>query len=404
MTEPLVVPFHRPTLGDEEADAVAAVLRSGWIGTGPVVERFERAFATEVGARHAVAVSSCTAALVLSLDVYGVGSGDEVIVPTNTFVATFEAVVRVGATPILVDVDSDTGNLSLGAVEAAITPATRGVMAVHIAGHPIGMRALCEVARRHDLIVIEDAAHAVETTTDLGRAGTVGHAGCFSFYANKNMTTGEGGMITCADADVADRLRKLRVHGLSRDAWSRRRGGWDYDVPELGHKANMDDIAAAVGEVQLRRLAAGRRRRLEIVDRYDAAFADHDAVMVPRHPVEDDESEGEGESAWHLYVVRLRETGRRRRDAMIEAMASRGVGATVHYKPIHRLGFVRDINVDIVDSSFRDRFPGAEDWFSRAVSLPIFPGMTDDEVDRVVDVVNEVCREVSGDRHGEATS
>src|SRR5262249_21761989 len=256
------VPFYRPDIGDEEIAAVVDTLRSGWLTVGPQTQAFEQAFAEAIGARHAVAVSSCTAALHLALDALGLQPGDEVITSTLPFTATAAAIVHAGARPVLVDCTADTLNLDPQALARALTPRTRAVIPVHFAGHPAEMDEIGEIARAHRLTVIEDAAHALPASYKGRRIGTIGDVTTFSFYATKNLTTGAGGMLTLSDDALAERLRSRRLHGMSRDAWRRysATGSWQYDVSYPGFKYNMTDTAAALGLVQLRRLPALDKR------------------------------------------------------------------------------------------------------------------------------------------------
>jgi len=294
------LPFCLPLIGDEEIREVAEVLRTGWVTSGPRVKQFEQEFASYVGAKHAIAVNSCTAALHLSLAALGVGPGDEVIVPTLTFCATANVVVHLGATPVIVDVDPDF-QISVEAVRRAITPRTKAILPVHYAGQPCSLTDILRLADDRGVAVVEDAAHAVGAEYDGRKIGTHGRAVCFSFYATKNMTTGEGGMVTTNDGALAERIRLLSLHGMSRDAWKRYSevGSWYYEVSEAGYKYNMTDIQAALGLHQLRRLDAFIRRRQQIARMYDEAFSDLPEVVIPpRLP---------GRThTYHLYPVRLR--------------------------------------------------------------------------------------------------
>ena len=278
-TEPAperTIPFYRPDIGDEEIAAVVETLRSGWLTVGPRTQEFEQEFARAVGAPHAVAVSSCTAALHLALDALDLEPGDEVITSTLTFAATGATIIHSGARPVLADCTRDTLNIDPADVARKVTPRTRAVVPVHYAGQPAPMDEILEIARQHRLTVIEDAAHALPASYRGRAVGTIGDLTAFSFYATKNLTTGEGGMLTFANADLADRLRSRRLHGMSRDAWRRysAQGSWRYDVSYPGFKYNMTDVAAAMGLVQLRRLPALHRRRREIVALYDEMLSD----------------------------------------------------------------------------------------------------------------------------------
>jgi dTDP-4-amino-4,6-dideoxygalactose transaminase len=365
------VPFYRPDVGEEEIAAVVETLRSGWLTVGPQTQAFESAFAEAIGAPHAVAVSSCTAALHLALDALELKPGDEVITCTLTFTATGATIVHAGGRPVLVDCTPDTLNLDLDDLQRKITPRTRAIVPVHFAGHPAPMDTVLEVARRHGLQVIEDAAHALPASFQGRRVGTIGDITAFSFYATKNLTTGEGGMLTLADSAVAERLRTRRLHGMSRDAWRRysAEGSWRYDVSYPGFKYNMTDVAAAIGRVQLRRLSALHGRRRQIAALYGELLADEPALRLPvTHP--------EVEHAWHLYVVQLRpERVRVNRDQLIEALKAEGVGTGVHFIPLHLHTYYRE-----AFGYAPGDFPVASGLADTILSLPLFTLMSDDEV------------------------
>lgn len=375
----LRVPFHRPSIGEEEIAAVVACLRSGWLTSGHRVQEFEQHFAAYIGAAHAVAVNSCTAAMHLALLAAGIGSGDEVITSPYTFVGTCEAIHYTGARPVFADIDPVTGNIDVAAAEAAITPRTRAALPVHLGGYPCDMVRLQQLASAHDLVLIDDAAHALESRAANGKIGTLGRATCFSFYATKNITTGEGGMLTCADAGLAERARVLRLHGLSRDAWKRysAAGAWFYDVIEHGFKYNLTDLAAAIGIEQLKKADALHRRRATIAARYTEAFAGIPGLTPPATPVA-------GTHAWHLYLLQL-DHPRLRRNALIDELRERRVQCSVHFIPLHLMTYFRQ------RYGFRGgELPQAEALYQRVVSLPIFPAMTDGDVDYVIAAVQEI--------------
>ncbi len=374
------VPFHRPSIGTEEIEAVVEVLQSGWLTTGPRVHEFESAFSRFVNARHAVAVSSCTAALHLALAAIGVGEGDEVIVPAMTFAAAGEVALHLRARPVLVDCAPGSHHLDPDAVERAITRRTKAILPVHHAGAPCDMDRILEIARRHNLKVIEDAAHALPAR-HLGRmVGALGDITCFSFYATKTITTGEGGMATTDNEEYAERMHTLRLHGISRDAAE---ASWRYDILEPGYKYNLTDIQAALGLVQLRKCETMRAQREKIAGRYTRALASLDTFEAPETPPDGDCH------AWHLYVVRVNASALRiGRDEVIEELKKRGIGASVHFIPLHlhrlyqeRLGYRRG------------QFPNAERRFEESMSLPIYSAMTDQESDRVVEALQDVGRE-----------
>ncbi len=380
---PRWLPFHVPSIGEEEIAEVVDTLRSGWVTSGPKAERFEREFARLLGTSNALALCSGTAALHLALATGSVGAGDEVIVPTYTFTATAEVVTYLGARPVLVDVDPATCNLTPAALERAITPRTRAVMAVHIAGQACDMDGLLEVARAHRLWVVEDAAHALPASYRGRWVGTLGDAAAFSFYATKNITTGEGGMLLAARTETADLARRLALHGISRDAWNRyaERGSWYYEVLASGHKYNLSDIQASLGIHQLRKLGRFHRARAGYAGRYSAALRDVDCVETP--------SEAPGTMhAWHLYLLRLRlEMLRIDRTRFIDELRARNIGASVHFIPLHLHPYYQRA------WGYRPgAFPLAEAAYSRAISLPLYPEMTEADVDDVVEAVSSIAQ------------
>ena len=363
--------FGRPQILEAEIDEVVATLRSGWIGTGPRVAAFESRFRDYIGAKHAVAVHSCTAALHLAMLAIGVKSGDEVIVPSMTFVATANVVIHAGGRPVLADVDRDTMCIDPDDAARRVTSRTRAIIPVHFAGRPCQMDAILELASRQGLRVIEDAAHAIETLYRGHHAGTLGDLGAFSFYATKNVTTGEGGMVTTADPTWASRIKTLALHGLSADAWQRfsDEGFKQYEVVEPGFKYNMMDLQAALGLHQLQRAELNLRRRREIWDRYDDAFKDL-PVFLPR-------AEEEGtRHARHLYTL-LVDIGRLRvgRDEIQLALHRQKIGTGIHYRAVHLHRYYRE-----AFGYRRGDLPNSE-WISdRTLSLPLSPALTDEDV------------------------
>src|SRR5437879_3605399 len=323
----LQVPFHRAPIGEEEVRAVSEVIRSGWLTMGPNTFEFEKEFAKYVGARYAVAVSTGTAALHLALEAAGVQAGDEVLLPTTTFTATAEAVIYLGALPVLVDIDPITMNLDPEDTTRRITPKTKAIIPVHFGGQPCDMDEIHMLARAHRLRVIEDAAHALPSEYHGKRVGRISDFTCFSFYATKTLTTGEGGMITTDNESVGERMRLMRLHGIERDAWKRYRGdgSWHYDVLESGFKYNLTDFQSAMGLVQLAKCDRMRNARVAIAERYSTAFAPFEELVIPT--VRPDRS-----TSWHLYVLRLRldlVTGDR--NTFIQALQRRGVSCSVHF-------------------------------------------------------------------------
>jgi dTDP-4-amino-4,6-dideoxygalactose transaminase len=368
------LPYCLPSIGEEEVREVVDSLRSGWITTGPKVKRFEEDFARYVGSRYAIAVSSCTAALHLALAARDIGPGDEVIVPTLTFCATANVVAHTGARPVVVDVNQDC-QIDPQAVTRAITPRTRAILPVHYGGQPCDLDQLLALGEKHCVPVIEDAAHAAGAAYHGSRIGTHGLATAFSFYATKNMTTGEGGMITTNDDVLAARIRLLSLHGMSRDAWKRysEAGSWYYEVCEPGFKYNMTDIQAALGIHQLRRLDGFIERRRSIARRYAAAFADLPELLLPAESPD-------RSHIYHLYAVRiLPETGSLDRDAFIASLKKAKIGTSVHFVPLHRHPYYRD------RYGYRtDAFPVAERIYRGLVSLPLYPAMSERDVEDVV--------------------
>jgi dTDP-4-amino-4,6-dideoxygalactose transaminase len=361
---------------------VVDTLRSDWITTGPKVAQFEAEFAAAVSAPAATAVNSCTAALHTALAASGIGAGHEVITTPLTFAATVNVVEHVGARPVLVDVEPDTLTIDPGQIEAAITPRTRAIVPVHYAGHPAELDPIQELARTHGLVVLEDAAHAIPAAYRGRKIGSGTNPVAFSFYATKNLTTAEGGMLT-GDPALLTRVRVLSLHGMSRDAWKRydKTGTWRYEVLAPGFKYNMTDIQAALGLWQLRKLARFQERRRQVARQYTEAFQGDDTLELP---VE----RSHVEHAWHLYVVRLRpDVLRIERDRVIEELAARNIGTSVHFMPIHVHPYYRDKY-----GYSATQFPVAYDSFQRMISLPLNPRLTDQDVADVIDAVRDVVR------------
>jgi len=374
------IPSASADLSAEEAAAVAEALASGWVTTGPNCAEFERAFASYVGSSHALAVNSCTAAMHLALAALGIGPGDEVITTPLTFCATVNVILQTGATAVLADIGDDL-NLDPERVEAMITPRTRAILPVHYAGLPCRMQEIWVLAQRYGLKVIEDAAHAAGAEYCRRKIGAGPSDGvCFSFYANKNMTTGEGGMVTTPSAELAEKMRVLALHGMSRDAWNRygKNGSWYYEVVECGFKYNLSDILAAIGLVQLRKLDQMNARRAEIAGQYNEAFGKLDEVELPPN-------RADSKHAWHLYVLRLKPDRLTiDRAEFIEQMKARGIGCSVHFIPIPLHPYYRRT------LELRDPCERALAEYPRLVSLPIYSKMTDKEVERVIEAVREV--------------
>jgi dTDP-4-amino-4,6-dideoxygalactose transaminase len=387
------IPFHRPSIGAAEEREVLDSLRSGWITTGPKAKRFEKEFAAYVGARHALAIAHCTGALHLALFALGVGPGDEVMTTPFTFTATAEVIGYLGARPVFVDIDPGTFNLNPARVEEALESGqhrrVRAILPVHFAGHACDMDRLLAIARGHNLKIVEDAAHAVGSARHLEgrgmtRIGTIGDLSCFSFYATKNITSAEGGMVTTEDDALAERIAVASLHGMDRDAWKRydRNGSWFYEIHDTGFKYNLSDVHAAIGVAQLAQADEFMRRRAAIARAYSEALPAEPALQVPYE-------EPGVEHAWHLYVLRLRpEQLRVGRAQFIELLRDRGVGTSVHCIPLNTMHFYQE------RYGYRTGdFPIAEDVYSRCLSLPIYPAMSDEDVAYVIETVLAIARE-----------
>jgi dTDP-4-amino-4,6-dideoxygalactose transaminase len=380
------LPLSAPSIGPEEIEEVIDTLQSGWLTTGPKTHRFEQEFGNYVGAPESLGLSSCTAGLHLALACLGVGPGDEVITTPLTFAASANVIEHVGATPVLADVEPDVLTIDPEQVERAITPRTKAILPVHYAGHPANVNSLQDIAKRHGLSVVEDAAHAIGASYNGRPIGSGDNPTSFSFYATKNLTTGEGGMLT-GTAELVERARGLALHGLNRDAWKRHQGAgnWYYEVQAPGFKYNMTDLQASLGIWQLRKLAGFQSRRREIANAYNAAFEQIHALETPA-------CRGDVEHAWHLYVLRLR-TGETclNRESFIEQLKEHGIGTSVHFVPIHLHPFYRD------KYGYKpDDFPIAHSNYQRMLSLPLYPGLTDQEVQKVINAVYSILGHSSG--------
>ena len=375
------LPFHVPAIGEEEIAAVVEVLKSGWLTTGSKVNEFEREFSRFVGARYGVAVNSATAALHLALAAVGVGEGDEVIVPTMTFAATAEVVLYLKATPVLVDSAPDTLNIDPDAIENALTPRTKAIMPVHFAGQPCDSERILSLAKAHGLKIIEDSAHALPASDHSRMVGGIGDITCFSFYATKTITTGEGGMATTNNPEWAEKMRMLSLHGISHDAWKRysSAGSWYYEITDVGYKYNLTDIAASLGLAQLKKCRAFAAARRRIAEAYTAAFADLPAIRTPF-------CRPDKEHAWHLYVIQLElERLRIDRREFIDALRQKNIGSSVHFIPLHLHPFYRRaFGYQPAD------FPNAAAAYPGIVSLPIYPNMSAADVADVIAAVRSI--------------
>jgi perosamine synthetase len=377
------LPFAMPDIGEAEAESVMETLRSGWLTTGPKVRRFEADFAAYVGCQHAVAVNSATAALHLALSAMGLKEGDEVLVPTMTFAATAEVVLYFKARPVLVDCRPETLNLDPDQLEKAITVRTKAIMPVHIAGQACDMDRIMEIAKEYNLRVIEDAAHALPSRYRGKMIGTIGDITCFSFYATKTITTGEGGMAVTQNPEWAEGMRIMGLHGISKDAWKRytAEGSWYYEILYPGFKYNLTDIAAAIGIEQLKKCTHFWELRQRYATLYNEGFQDVPAIITPYVAPE-------VQHAWHLYVIQLDlERLRIGRNEFIALLKEEGIGTSVHFIPLHLHPYYREtFGYGPTD------FPQASFVFERIVSLPIYPKMTEADVQRVIDAVSGLAR------------
>ncbi len=375
------LPFCRTVITEDAQAAALGVLRDGWVTMGRETAAFEEDLATWLGAPHAVAVSSCTAALQLSLMALGLPAGAPVLTPTLTFCGAVEAIVHAGLRPVLVDADEQTLGVSEETVARAARHGAAAMVVQHMAGYPLDAGRLAAAAGLDHDRVVEDAAHGLGAAIGGAAVGSESHAACFSFYATKNLPIGEGGAVTTVDPELASRLRTLRLHGMSADAWRRYEvaGSWRYRVDALGLKANFTDLQAAIGRAQLRSLGAWQARRAELAARYDAALVRIPGVQVPPRPFR-------AVHAWHLYIVRIHEEFGRTRDEVIDELAARGIGTSVHFIPVHHHSVFRRL----LGAEACSDLPVADRLFPSLVSLPLYPSMSDDDVDRVCQALDDL--------------
>ena len=378
------LPFHIPDIGEDEIQAVVETLRSGWLTTGPKVRQFEEDFARYIGCRHAVAVNSATSALHLALEAVGIKAGDEVLVPTLTFAATAAVVLHLQAKPKLVDCRPETLNLDPDQLERAITAKTRAIIPVHMTGLPCEMGRILEIAKAHNLRVIEDAAHALPARFQEQRVGTIGDITCFSFYATKTITTGEGGMATTENPEWAERMRIMGLHGISKDAWKRytAEGSWYYEILSPGYKYNLTDLAAAIGIQQLKKCDQFWQARQRIAAQYAEGFQDVPEITTPALA-------RDGQHAWHLYILQLNlERLRISRNEFVELLKQYQIGTSVHFIPLHLHPYYRET------FGYRPQdLPQASAAFERIISLPLYPKMTEAQVLQVISAVREIVRQ-----------
>lgn len=373
--------FHKPHITDEEINEMVDTLRSGWLSMGPKTIKFEEEFNKYIGSKKSVAVNSWTAAGHLTLEAFGIQQGDEVIVPTMTFPATAEIVCYFGAKPVIIDVDEGTLNISVEQIERAITKKTKAIIPVHYAGQPCDLDEINDLAKKYNLRVLEDAAHSLPATYKGKKIGTVSEVTCFSFYATKTLSTGEGGMICTNNEELAERCAIMRLHGINRDAWKRysESGSWYYEVVAPGYKYNFTDLQASLGLPQLKKVDNMWNSRKAIAQKYTEAFKDLDLITL--HTILPDR-----ESSWHLYPVRLNlEMLTKNRAEIIEELKQNNIGVGVHFMPVHKhLFYSETFHLNDKD------YPVASSVFPRLLSLPIYPGMTEQNVDKVINVFTDI--------------
>lgn len=378
------LPYALPLIEEDDINAVVDSLRSNWVTKGPKTVEFEKRFAEFVGAKHAIAVNSCTAGLHIALEAAGIGAGDEVITTPMTFVASANVAIHTGATPVFADIDPGTMNIDYTRIEEKITARTKAIIPVHIAGLPCQMDEIMEISRKHGLFVLEDAAHAVYTQYKGKMVGSIGDATAFSFYATKNLMTGEGGMVTTNDDDLADKMRVYSLHGMSRNAWNRysAKGSWFYEILYPGYKYNMTDVQAALGMTQLAKLDSMQAAREAITQRYNEAFSQLPELETP---VDRDYAR----HARHLYIIRLNlEKLTIDRAEFIERLKEENIGTSVHFIPVH----LHPYYAETYGYKHGD-YPQAESVFERTVSLPLYPRMSDQDVQDVIAAVTRVCEQ-----------
>ena len=380
------IPFSRPSIGKDEEEAVLRVLRSGWLTTGKETLLFEQEFASYTGASSTLAVNSATAGLHLVMEALGIGPGDIVLVPSYTFTATAEVIRYCGGDPWFVDLGERSWNMDPENTEKEILKLlnkgkrVKGILPVHIGGDPEFLEELQSLARKYNLFLVEDAAHCFPVKTDRGYVGTFSDAGVYSFYANKTITTGEGGMIAVRNPALVKRMEIMRLHGINRAAWDRytsRKASWVYDIAAPGFKYNMTDLSAAIGRVQLERADEFLLKRKTLAEAYIKNLRDLDFIELPAL---------KQEHAWHLFMIRIRpERLSIDRDRFIEELQNLGIGTSVHYKPLHMMSYyARRYNLKPQD------LPCAAEMFTRVISLPLFPDMTEEQLERVCSSIKKI--------------
>ena len=375
---PELLPFHQASIGEEEVKEIIQTLNSGWLTTGQKTRLFEKTFADYIGCKHAIGLNSCTSGLHLSLVVSGVSSGDEVITSPITFPATTNVIVHQNAKPVFVDVEPETLNINCSEIESKINNKTKAILPVHFAGHPCDMDSIISLAQKHNLTVIEDAAHALESKYHGNKIGAIGNFTAFSFYATKNITTGEGGMLTTNDDHYADKLRILSLHGISKNAWKRygKEGFQHWELLMPGYKYNMFDVQASLGIHQIKKVESFLNRRVQIVKKYNDAFEKTEEIQLLK-------PESNIKHAHHLYVIVIKtENLKVSRDKVLNEIQKRGIGVAVHFRSLHLQPFFKQhFNYK------KGMFPQAEYLSDRVISLPLYPKMTDEDVSRVIETV-----------------
>jgi dTDP-4-amino-4,6-dideoxygalactose transaminase len=375
--------FHRPWLGEEEEKEILDTLRSGWLTTGAKTHQLEKLFAEYVGCKHAIGLNSCTAGLHLALAALGIGPGDEVITTPMTFAATANVIVHQGAKPVFVDVEPETLNIDAQRIESRITEKTKAILPVHLYGHPCDMEIILGLSQKYHVAVVEDAAHAVESEYHGKKVGNIGDCTAFSFYATKNMTTGEGGMLTTNRDDLAEKIRILSLHGITADAWMRHgdNGYVHWDVLYPGYKYNMFDLQASLGIHQIKKLEPFWQRRKRWIETYNRAFKDVTEIQLLQ-------AKDNVKHAYHLYPILIKtEDLTVDRDEILRALKESGIGVGVHFRALHLLTFYAK-----TFGFKRGGFPNAEDASERLISLPLYPKMEEEDVQRVIAVLKDILR------------
>ena len=372
------IQFHKPHISQKELDSVSETIKSGWLTMGSKTLEFEKAFKKYIGSQYAISVNSATAALHLALNAIGIKKNDEVIIPTNTFISTVEAVLYLGAHPVLCDIEEKNNNINVDLIEKLITPRTKAIIPVHFGGHPCDMDEILNIAQRYNLRIIEDAAHALPSLYNSKKIGTISDATCFSFYATKTLTTGEGGMVTTANKKIAKTISLQRLHGIKGDAWNRyqKDNDWYYEVVDFGYKYNTTDIQSAMGLVQLEKLEWMRDERKKIAKMYMEAFSGNIDFISELDC---------NESSWHLFVINVAN-----RDKLHKRLKEKGIGTSVHFIPIHKHPYYRK-RFSYIDKDY----PIANTIYGKSLSLPIYPGLNNDEIHYIIQHVLQYSKSIN---------